>query len=147
MAEIEEETKRKGSPLLSTAKHQKFDNVTIRKKKKIFVSRHGVVGALVPSPQKTEEDEDEVEDDNSNDDNHEVREDDSVVTASSVTAAERQSRHDVTPGHGRVGKKITNNLLSCRPRNDGPYDVPMIPSTLHRAPSTGARPVTQPDNT
>ena len=52
-----------------------------------------------------------------------------------------------TPRHGRVGKKITNNLLSCRPRNDGPYDVPMIPSTLHRAPSTGARPVTQPDNT
>ena len=30
-------------------------NVTIRKKKKVLISRSGAVGALVPSPQKTEE--------------------------------------------------------------------------------------------
>ena len=77
VAETEEETKRKGSPLLNTAKHRKFDNVTIRKKKKIFISRSGAVGVLIPSPQKTEEEEEEEDkdgdkEDDDNDDNNDV---------------------------------------------------------------------------
>ena len=33
--------------------------------------------------------------------------------------------------HGIMGSPVPNNLLSCRPRNDGPYDGPITPSTLH----------------
>ena len=47
----------------------------------------------------------------------------------------------------RMGTLLPKKLLSCRPRNDGPYDGPRVPSTLHRAPSTGGGAVTQPDNT
>ena len=27
--------------------------------------------------------------------------------------------------HGTMGSPVPNNLLSCRPRNDGPYDGPI----------------------
>ena len=30
-----------------------------------------------------------------------------------------------------MGSLVPNNLLSCRPSNDGPYDVPITLSTLH----------------
>ena len=33
--------------------------------------------------------------------------------------------------HGIMGSPVPDNLLSCRPRNDGPYDGPITPSTLH----------------
>ena len=33
--------------------------------------------------------------------------------------------------HGIMGSPVPNNLLSCWPCNDGPYDGPITPSTLH----------------
>ena len=32
-----------------------------------------------------------------------------------------------------MGSPVPNNLLSCRPCNDGSYDGPITPLTLHRA--------------
>ena len=67
-AETVEVAKRKGSPLLNAAKHRRFANITIRKKKKrVFISRSGAVGVLVPSPQKTEDAQEEDDDDKEDD--------------------------------------------------------------------------------
>ena len=46
--------------------------------------------------------------------------------------------------HGIMGSPVPNNLLSCRPSNDGSYDGPITPSTLHRASLTGGWAVTKP---
>ena len=61
----------------------------------------------------------------------------------SIATVSRVYRED----QRRMGTLVPKKLLSCRPRNDGPYDGPRVPSTLHRAPSTGGGAVTQPDNT
>ena len=67
-AETVEVAKRKGSPLLNAAKHRRFANITIRKKKKrVFIRRSGAVGVLVPSPQKTEDAQEEDDDDKEDD--------------------------------------------------------------------------------
>ena len=81
VAETEEVAKRKGSPLLNAAKHRKFANITIRRKKRrTFISRTGAVGILVPSPQKTdeapEEDDDDEEDEINDDDKEDENNDD-----------------------------------------------------------------------
>ena len=48
------------------------------------------------------------------------------VSFSAATATDNE-----TETHGTMGSPIPNNLLFCRPRNDGPYDGPITPLTLH----------------
>ena len=39
----------------------------------------------------------------------------------------------------RMGTLVPKKLLSCRPRNDGPYDGPTIPSTPSQGSIDGGR--------
>ena len=48
-------------------------------------------------------------------------------------------RHCDNPAQRRMGTLVPKKLLSCRPRNDGPYDGPTIPSTPSQGSIDGGR--------